>query len=278
MEFESHDAMKMNNSNSFLSHGDPRLDKYLFMDSYKYPTAAVIVYLITIYVLKQIMKNRQPFELRGFLLFYNFAQVIGTFYMFYEFFQSATLSNYSMVCEPVNYSNDVLPLRMVHVHWLYFMSKLVDFIDTIVFALRKKDNQITLLHVFHHASIVLYAWVATKYYPGGQTFFACMLNSLVHTIMYGYYGLAALGPAVQKYLWWKRYITMIQLIQFASVIVHAIVNLLQPSCPYPKKFVVAYTLYTCVIAGLFLDFYRRSYSSAKKTKSSSSSSKRVKQN
>lgn len=27
-----------------------------------------------------------------------------------------------------------------------------------------------------------------------------------------YYGLAALGPEVQKYLWWKKYITKMQLV------------------------------------------------------------------
>lgn len=30
--------------------------------------------------------------------------------------------------------------------------------------------------------------------------------------MYSYYGLAALGPQYQKYLWWKRYLTRIQLV------------------------------------------------------------------
>jgi elongation of very long chain fatty acids protein 4 len=39
-----------------------------------------------------------------------------------------------------------------------------------------------------------------------------MLNSFVHTIMYAYYGLSALGPWVQKYLWWKKYITQMQLV------------------------------------------------------------------
>lgn len=30
--------------------------------------------------------------------------------------------------------------------------------------------------------------------------------------MYGYYGLAALGPHMQKYLWWKKYLTIIQIV------------------------------------------------------------------
>jgi elongation of very long chain fatty acids protein 4 len=33
-------------------------------------------------------------------------------------------------------------------------------------------------------------------------------------IMYSYYALAAFGPKIQKYLWWKKYITIAQLIQF----------------------------------------------------------------
>ena len=39
-----------------------------------------------------------------------------------------------------------------------------------------------------------------------------IINSAVHVIMYGYYCLAAFGPHMQKYLWWKKYITKIQLV------------------------------------------------------------------
>ena len=38
------------------------------------------------------------------------------------------------------------------------------------------------------------------------------MNSFIHVIMYSYYGLAAFGPWIQKYLWWKRYLTMLQLV------------------------------------------------------------------
>lgn len=39
-----------------------------------------------------------------------------------------------------------------------------------------------------------------------------MINSMVHVVMYFYYGLSAAGPAFQKYLWWKKHITAIQLV------------------------------------------------------------------
>ena len=43
-------------------------------------------------------------------------------------------------------------------------------------------------------------------------FFVGMVNSFIHTLMYVYYGLAAVGPSMQKYLWWKRYMTKLQLV------------------------------------------------------------------
>lgn len=38
------------------------------------------------------------------------------------------------------------------------------------------------------------------------------LNSFIHVVMYTYYGLAGLGPHMQKYLWWKKYLTWMQLV------------------------------------------------------------------
>ena len=43
-------------------------------------------------------------------------------------------------------------------------------------------------------------------------FFHPLLNTGVHVLMYTYYGLAALGPQWQRYLWWKKYLTTLQLV------------------------------------------------------------------
>ena len=43
-------------------------------------------------------------------------------------------------------------------------------------------------------------------------FFHPLLNTGVHVLMYTYYGLAALGPQWQHYLWWKKYLTALQLV------------------------------------------------------------------
>lgn len=51
--------------------------------------------------------------------------------------------------------------------------------------------------------------------------FISNLNTFVHMIMYTYYMLAAVGPHMQKYLWWKKYLTVIQLVRIIIIIVHA---------------------------------------------------------
>lgn len=48
---------------------------------------------------------------------------------------------------------------------------------------------------------------------GGMGSFHALVNACVHVIMYSYYGLAAAGPRFQKYLWWKKYMTAIQLVR-----------------------------------------------------------------
>jgi GNS1/SUR4 family len=45
-------------------------------------------------------------------------------------------------------------------------------------------------------------------------FLPAMVNSCIHVIMYSYYALAAMGPTISKYLWWKKYLTIMQLVRF----------------------------------------------------------------
>lgn len=47
---------------------------------------------------------------------------------------------------------------------------------------------------------------------GGHGTFSNLINNMVHVIMYTYYMVAAMGPEYQKYLWWKKHLTTIQLV------------------------------------------------------------------
>ena len=70
----------------------------------------------------------------------------------------------------------------------------------------------SVLHVLHHSIMPFTWWFGVKFSAGGHGTFHAVINCGVHVVMYSYYGLAALGPAYQKYLWWKKYLTTIQLV------------------------------------------------------------------
>jgi len=46
----------------------------------------------------------------------------------------------------------------------------------VFFILRKKNNQVSFLHVYHHATMILNWWMAAKYLPVGQCKHCWMLT------------------------------------------------------------------------------------------------------
>ena len=55
-------------------------------------------------------------------------------------------------------------------------------------------------------------WFGVRFTPGGHAVFFGMLNTFVHVIMYFYYMVAAMGPNYSKFIWWKKYLTAIQMV------------------------------------------------------------------
>ncbi|KAH3867427.1 elongation of very long chain fatty acids protein 4-like isoform X2 [Dreissena polymorpha] len=244
---------------------DPRTDKWLLLDNPLPIVGIFFMYLFVVWYGPRFMKHRDPVPLRLVIIPYNLALVGLCAYMCHEFFISAYQSGYSLKCQPVDYSNSPLALRMASVCWWFFFSKVIELLDTVFFILRKKSDQVTFLHVYHHCSMIINWYMGAKYVAGGQSFFVALLNSFVHVFMYTYYGLAAIGPHMQKYLWWKRYLTKMQLTQFVLFLIHTGYNLLI-DCDFPRGFMIAVFLYALSLIALFGNFYYQTYSSKKEKK------------
>ncbi|XP_028030207.1 elongation of very long chain fatty acids protein AAEL008004-like [Bombyx mandarina] len=151
---------------------------------------------------------------------------------------------------------------MVHACWWYYFSKFTEFFDTIFFVLRKKFDHVSTLHVIHHGVMPMSVWFGVKFTPGGHSTFFGLLNTFVHIVMYTYYMLAAMGPHMRKYLWWKKYLTTLQMVQFVGIMVHAF-QLLFIECDYPRAFVWWIGMHAVMFFFLFKDFYDQSYSKPK---------------
>lgn len=121
---------------------------------------------------------------------------------------------YNILCEPVNFSSDEIPLLIANGCHTYFLLKVADLLDTVFFVLRKKQNQISFLHLYHHTGMVILTWNATKFQPGGHSIFTGFLNSIIHVVMYGYYLVSAFNPEYKNNIWWKKYITQMQIVSW----------------------------------------------------------------
>jgi elongation of very long chain fatty acids protein 7 len=80
--------------------------------------------------------------------------------------------------------------------------------------------------------------------------------------MYSYYLLSAFGPRIQKYLWWKKYLTTMQMVQFVVIMVHAL-QLFFVDCNFPRIFVWYMGLLALSFYSLFSNFYRTAYRARK---------------
>lgn len=121
-------------------------------------------------------------------------------------------NGYSLLCQPVDFSREHVPMLIANGCHTYFLLKVADLMDTIFFVLRKKDRQITFLHLYHHTGMVILTWNATKFYPGGHSVFTGFINSIIHVIMYSYYLVSAFQPQYKNNIWWKKYITQMQIV------------------------------------------------------------------
>ncbi|KAM7401293.1 hypothetical protein PAMA_005469 [Pampus argenteus] len=121
-----------------------RTDHWLLVYSPVPISCIFLCYLIIIWAGPKLMAKREPVNLKPVLIVYNFAMVCLSAYMFYEFTASSWLARYSLLCQPVDYSNSPLAMRMF-------------------FILRKKNSQLTFLHVYHHATMIFNWWAGVKY-------------------------------------------------------------------------------------------------------------------
>lgn len=234
---------------------DPRTKDWFMISS---PIPSILIcfsYPFLVQIGKWLMSfKKEPFKLNKIMIVYNFSMVALSAYMVYEFLMAGWLFDYSMQCEPVDYSNSPQALRMASVAWWFYFSKFIELLDTTFFILRKKNNQITILHVVHHGIMPVTWYFGIKFIPGGQGSFHGLVNACIHVFMYFYYAMSACGPQFQKYLWWKKYMTKMQMIQFVIIMVHAAQFFFIP-CDYPIIFSYMIFSYAFMFMIFFANFY-----------------------
>lgn len=208
---------------------------------------SIFLYLSTIYTIRKVMANRGEFQLKNAMRVYNLAQVLLCGYMCYGLVRNP-FTNFFRVNTP--YAQDAEYFLFVH-----YLSKWLDYFDTVFMCLRKKDRQITTLHVFHHASIpAIWSILLYNQQAFGTTTLGAFANSAIHVIMYSHYFITSFGINNP----FKKVVTQAQLMQFAILIVHSCVALVFET-EIKRELCFLQTVYQVIMLSMFGSFYKKSY-------------------
>lgn len=155
-----------------MTRGDPRVQDWPLTDS---PWPTIVACMSYVYFAKflgpELMANRKPFQLRYVMILYNFLMVLLNTYIFIGAGIYGWFGKYNFLCQPMDYSISSDGLGMAKISWFYFISKFIDFFDTIFFICRKKFSHVSNLHVIHHGMMPLIVWSGLKFCPGKHCYY-----------------------------------------------------------------------------------------------------------
>ncbi|RWS15804.1 elongation of very long chain fatty acids protein-like isoform X2 [Dinothrombium tinctorium] len=242
--------------------GDPRVKLFPMMNGGPWIVLTILaVYLYFVkYLGPSFMKNRQPFDLRRLIFWYNVFLVACNSFFFINGLYYTKFGLTTLYCVPPDPNAfDPVWRYKLWVGWCFFFSKFIDLLDTIFFVLRKKFNQVSTLHVVHHTLMPIMCWAGFKYVPSETVAFTPLINSFVHVVMYSYYALSTMGPKIKPYLWWKKYLTQLQIVQLVLVLIHTSYIVFTPRCEVPKILFVIGLPQVILILAMFCSFFLKTY-------------------
>jgi len=244
--------------NTIMNNGGTgRIEEIIIYTTEPYfMSIATMGYFSMIYILSKYMKGKKPYSLKTPMLIYNNAQIMLNIYMIYGL--SCVVSYPNIYGINIPYTANFR--YFVYIHYL---SKYFDYFDTFFIILRGKEKQqLSFLHVYHHSTIgLIWGFLLHNEHGNGTASFGCLINSIIHLIMYSHYICTSLGYNNP----FKKYITRAQLLQFAICLMHSLIVIALEDI-VPKQYAIIEFVYQTSMLILFSQFYYKSYYSRSITK------------
>lgn len=205
-----------------------------------------LLYLFVVFVMRSIMRGRRALNMSRVLVVYNVLQICLSAAMAINL--SPPLKN-----GVFNLSGKFCP-DIEFWMFVHYCSKYIDMLDTVFILCKKKEDQLSFLHVYHHCTIgLIWGILLRNGLANGTAFFGTWINSFVHFLMYSHYLWTSLGYRNP----FKFLLTKIQMLQFSLCILHAIlVTLLDTQ--FTLGWNMLQLLYNASLLVLFINFYMNS--------------------
>ncbi|KAL6055294.1 Elongation of very long chain fatty acids protein [Balamuthia mandrillaris] len=212
------------------------------------PVLISVVYAVTIFGLQRYMRTKEPFSLRrplilwnAFLALYSIIAAVSTVPTFiYDIYSLGFLGELCMSST----EGYMTPWYIV-----FAFSKILELVDTLFIVLRKRP--LIFLHWYHHIATLIFCWECVGLGTSTGTWFMAM-NLVVHSIMYSYYCLSAMGYRFSQVS--RLSITCLQILQMLMGITVITSQILY--CPYyPERNTYTGLLMYLSYAILFIRFF-----------------------
>lgn len=169
---------------------------------------SLVAYYIIIFGGRELMRDRPAMQLNFLFKIHNLYLTLISGALLVLFMEQIipTIARHGLffsICKHAGGWTD----KLVILYYLNYLTKYLELIDTVFLFLKKKP--LTFLHTYHHGATAALCYSQLLGHTA-VSWVVISLNLMVHVVMYWYYFQAARGVKI----WWKRYITILQITQF----------------------------------------------------------------
>lgn len=107
----------------------------------------------------EFMSTRGPYNIKDLIRLYNIFQVFVCSFYVIRAHQLGFSLKYLWTCEKFESFSNLVRLEVKIGYWLFLALRTFEFMETVFFVLRKKQNQASFLHIFHHLGSVMMTWL-----------------------------------------------------------------------------------------------------------------------
>lgn len=204
------------------------------------------------------MSNRKPYKLTFIIRCYNIAQTAACLYFLWRAHSVGFSFRNTWKCIGTDGPLTKELMELNFIQYNFIVLRIIEYIETIFFCLRKKFDQASFLHVYHHISTVFILILFLRLSGGMMETFFGMINMVVHFIMYGYYFLSSFNQFRKFTNIIKPFLTIIQITQLTIILGHCIAAVL-PGCSTIHWLFYLAIFNVIMLLSLFGHFYVKSF-------------------
>ncbi|CAL8123670.1 unnamed protein product [Orchesella dallaii] len=241
----------------------PEIKEWWFMSSFKTPMIICVIYIGCLLVIDRIIvKGRHLYDYISLsfevIRFFVYISAVLNWGLLIFFIIMSIRLDYNYFCEPASKSlvsqtnvlwrwvsgddsgehTKKMELRAAKGMWLFFVTKIVDFMDHCALVFR--NDEVRLDQVIHHIFMVAISWFGLRYAPGGSSIIWIILNCAFLSVAFTWQILAYYSPGsgtVERERFRqqsKPWVNLIKNLQFFLAGLHC-VTITHIKCAYPSE-------------------------------------------